>query len=56
MKLFWNKLDVGDLTTSTEIMHSDAVRGPALSHIKEVLEKNNINAYFKTVDMNVCNR
>ena len=46
--------DVQDLTASaTEIARSDAVRGPALSTIHDVLHKHNVRVpSSKTVDMN----
>lgn len=43
--------DVEDVTVATEIARSDAARGPALSNIHSILQKHNIKATSKTVDM-----
>lgn len=43
---------IQDLTPATEIARSDAVRGPALSSIHDVLHRHNIKVPSKTVDMN----
>jgi hypothetical protein len=47
-----HQTDVQDLTAATEIARSDAMRGPALSSIQDVLLKHNIRVPSKTVDMN----